>query len=380
MFSFKNESALVFHIGSASVGAGLVQLEQGQPPRIIYSLREPIPYRDSVTADRFVADMLSALKQVNTRIAKEAPRGFSAKHVFYVFSSPWIATQTKIVSMKEVKPFKLTRRHVQRIVDSQTKAAPGLQLLEKRVIDIRLNGYQIPDPYGKKATNADISLFMSFIPKTLLDSVMEISARTFHPKDTRVSSFTLASFLLIRETFPHDNDFIFLDIGGELSDIAIVKEGLILETASFPMGRYFLTRKIQKDLDVSAEEAVSLIRVYEDGLADENLIAGLKPILDGAAAEWVKGFRVSLSKLGKGMTWPMKIFLTIHSDFNKFFVRVLSAEHISKLGVAEVAMSIVPLNEEAIKASVSFSDDALRDSFIAISSALAGKLYESTGR
>jgi hypothetical protein len=185
---------------------------------------------------------------------------------------------------------------------------------------------------------------------------------------------------LIRETFPHDNDFIFLDIGGELSDIAIVKEGLILETASFPMGRYFLTRKIQKDLDVSAEEAVSLIRVYEDGLADENLIAGLKPILDGAAAEWVKGFRVSLSKLGKGMTWPMKIFLTIHSDFNKFFVRVLSAEHISKLGVAEVAMSIVPLNEEAIKASVSFSDDALRDSFIAISSALAGKLYESTGR
>jgi hypothetical protein len=399
MFSFfspKSELGIVFHIGSSSIGAGLIRLKKGEIPHIIYSLREDIPFHEKIEPEKFLADMADTLKKVNLRVAKEGIvhlkftefGSLKIKHVYYVFASPWSVTQTKVATIKKTEGFVLTKEMVDHIVEEQEhifeKETLGredlgdrLTAIEKRVIQIKLNGYETADPFGKRTESADISLFVSLIPKSVLDKVFDISMTTYHPKDTNAFSFPLASFSTIRDVFGSMKDFMFIDIGGELSDLSVVKDGLILETTSFPLGRHFLVRRISKAFATSIEEAASLVRLYHEGNADGTLEEKLKPVIDKASEEWLAAFNASLSSLAEKMTLPSSLFALINNDFVNFFMRALQDEKVSEFGVNDVPLSVTLINHDKLKSAVMFSKNADKDPFIAILTAFVGRAYES---
>lgn len=385
-FTPESELGLVYHIGTASVGAGIVRFRTGSVPRIFATLREHMPYRENVNAEIFQADMINSLGLLNARLLKEA-HARHIKHVFYIFSTPWAMAETKIISLKEEKPFTLTRSQVDKIVATHEKmfetemAGEGtpdsLKAIERRVIDVKLNGYHMEDPYGKRARTADISFFTSLIPRALFDKVIDISRHTHHPRDTRSFSFSLASFSVIRDVFHEESDFIFLNIGGELSDITIVQNGLIIETASFPLGRHFLIRKIKAAFNVDLGEAVSLSTLYEDGKADFALTQELQPIMDEAADEWTGALHGVLGAAGKRISLPTRLFVVVNNDFTGYFMRTLESERVSEFGVTDAPLLVTLVNHENLKPSVEFVDGINKDPFVAICAAFAGRVYES---
>lgn len=402
MFSFfgpKSELGLVFHIGSSSVAAGLVRLRKGEIPHVIYALREYIPYRDEVEAEKFLVEMIEALKRVNARMAKDGLShlkftefgSLRIKHIYYVFASPWSVTQTKVVSIKKSQPFVLTKEMVDAVIDEQEKIferdtlgnnglIDKLQAIEKRVIQVKLNGYEVADPYGREATSADVSLFVSIIPKAVVSKVFDVSMTTYHPKDTSVFSFPLASFSTLRDVFHAESDFIFLDVGGELTDISVVKDGLIIETASFPLGRNFLLRRLSKGLSKSPEEAASLIKLYHEGSAEASVEDKLKPLLLQASEEWLGSLGEVLSKISARTPLPTSMFAVINNDFVSFFMRALRGEKVSQFSAVEVPLSVVLVNHDKLKRAVSFGKHANKDPFIAILAAFAGRVYETKKR
>ncbi|HVU06220.1 MAG TPA: hypothetical protein VHE10_00250 [Candidatus Paceibacterota bacterium] len=394
------ELGIVFHIGTASVGAGLVRFEHGKTPHVVYTLREPIPYRGDVDPERFMNEMLDALKLVNERLSKEGLAhlkftelgGLASarriRHVVYVFSSPWTVTETKVVTLRESEPFALTKEQVDKVVATHEKmfetemvgdnenALKGLKVIEHKVIDIRLNGYQVSDPYGKKAHSADISFLTSLIPASLYQKVNEVSVKAYHPKDTKAFSFALSSFSVIRDAFHEESDFMFLDIGGEISDVTIVQNGLISETASFPLGRHFIIRRIRKALGGSAAEATSLVRLVEEGRADKSVEGKLRPIMETAGDEWMKGFRDVLEKASSGASLPTKIFVVINNDLVQFFMRALRSEKVSEFGIGEAPFFVTLVNHDKLKPLVTFGKRADKDPFMAIIAAFAGRVHD----
>ncbi len=402
MFSFfgpKSELGIVFHIGSSSVGAGLVRLKKGETPHVIYSLRELIPYREEVEAEKFLSEMIEALKRVNTRIAKDGLShlkftefgSLKIKHVYYVFASPWSVTQTKVASIRKPEPFVLTKEMVDAVIDEQERIfeketlgkeelVDKLQAIEKRVIQVKLNGYEVADPYGHEATIADISLFVSIIPKAVVSKVFDVSMVTYHPKDTSIFSFPLASFSTLRDVFHAEDDFIFLDIGGELTDVSIIKGGLILETASFPLGKNFLVRKLAKSLGKSSEEAASLVKLYHEGGADTSLEEKLKPVMSQASEEWLAALGSILSKISLRAALPTTMFAVINNDFVNFFMKALRSEKISQFNMIDLPLSVTLVNHDKLKSAVSFGKHADKDPFIAILAAFAGRVYETKKR
>ena len=381
MFKKRPEFDVVYHVGTSSVGVGVVELTQDALPKVVRSVRESIPYREDVVSERFVTDMLDTLKRTNERLVKNLGP-IHIKHAYYIFSSPWVATQTKTVTIKEKKPFTLTKGLVEKTVASYgpKEIDNKLSILEKKVVDIKLNGYPLADPYGKKATTADISIFLSYIPKDLFKKVVDMAHSTYHAKDTKAFSCALASFSAIRDSFHEENDFMFLDIGGELSDLTIVKGGLIIETGSFPLGGHFLIRALKTALSISTEEAVSLARIYEEGTVEHSFEQKLKPVMDQTSIDWARRFHVALTKISNGTILPMKLFVVIHNDFENFFTRALGEGLTSISETSMVPMSVTFVAPDALKSSVVFDSSVEKDPFIAIVSAFVGKLYESGAR
>ncbi|HEU5114737.1 MAG TPA: hypothetical protein VFT82_03150 [Candidatus Paceibacterota bacterium] len=399
LFGKKAELGIVYHIGTASVGAGLVRFHAGNLPHVVYSLREPIPYQENVDPERFLASMIEALKVINARLAKDGLAHLkftefgtlAVKRVFYVFSSPWAVTETKVATIKEKESFTFTRDRVDRIIEAEEKAfekemaggdesaLKGLRAIERHVIDIRLNGYEVADPYGKKARFADVTFLTSLVPEALLEKISDISVKTYHPRDTRSYSFVLASFSVIRDVFHEEKDFIFLDIGSEISDVTVVKNGLIASTASFPLGRHFIVRKVKKALGATAAEAASLIRAYEADAADKATAEKLKPILDAAAEEWAGGFRTVVSKAGGAISLPTKIFVVVSTDIVELFMRALRSEKVTELGAFDAPLSAILVHPGKLKGAVAFGKHAEPDPLVAIAAAFAGRVYESNG-
>jgi len=399
LFSSKSELAIVFHIGSSSVAAGLVRLHKGKIAHVIYTIREEIAYRDTVLAERFLNDMIEALKRVNARLAKEGIvhlkftefGSLKPQRIFYIFSSPWSVTQTKIATIQKTEGFVVTKELIdtvsleqERIFETEmlgkADLADKLQTVEKRVVQIKLNGYEVEDPYGKKATRADISLFMSLIPKAVVDKVFDVSMATYHAKDTEIFSFPLVSFSVLREVFHTEKDFICVDVGGELSDVSVVRDGLIIETASFPQGRHFLIRKIKEAFSTSPEQALSLIRLYLAGHAENNIEEKLKPIIDQASKEWSASLHKTLTDISLKVALPTHVFALIHNDFVPFFMKSLTDEKVTEFGFRETPLAVVLVNHDALRSVVDFGKHADRDPFIAVLATFVQRVYESKTR
>jgi Actin-like ATPase involved in cell division len=234
------------------------------------------------------------------------------------------------------------------------------------VVQITLNGYELADPYGKKAKSAQISIFMSLVPNMVLEKVRQITIAAFHPKGTNAHTLALASFSTIRDTFQTAPDFLYLDIGGELSDVAVTKDGLLLESASFPAGRNTIVSAAAKAFATSPEQASSLIRLYEEGKLDDTTKEKVRPVLDEAGENWMKSLSDALTRLSDHVSLPKESYAVIDGDLLPFFMRTLSAGSFSPTLVSA----------DRLKDSVSFSEHAEKDAFIAIASAFAARAYD----
>jgi hypothetical protein len=397
MFSFgrpKTELGVVFDIGSSSVGAGLALFEKGSPSRILYTFRSAISFDEKPTPDRFFKDMLSALGMANMAILKEGManlrltehKDLSVKHVAYLFSSPWSVSQTNIATIEKPEPFTFTRSMVDHVIDENEKAFEAeaqnasslefhdhLSVIERRVIHVALNGYQVSDPYGKKIKRADVSFVISLAPKAVLDRISEVSMSAYHPNDTKFFSFSLAAFSMIRDSFHNTDDFVFLDVGGEISEISVVKKGLMLETASFPAGFRSLVRKVAKEFGVTYAEAQSLVKVHADGNADEALKAKILPVIAEATREWSATFHALLSNLSTRLSLPQDLFANANSDLAHSFINGIENEKVSQFGIQEVPFAVTFLSPDALRDSVVFAPDIQKDLSLALIIGFVGR-------
>jgi hypothetical protein len=95
----ENELALVFDIGSSSVGGALFYIQNSDTPRIIFSTREPISLENEINFDRFLSLTIKSLEKVVNKIYMS--KLGSPQKVFCVLSSPWYASQTRIIKFEK---------------------------------------------------------------------------------------------------------------------------------------------------------------------------------------------------------------------------------------------------------------------------------------
>lgn len=396
-FSPKSELALVFDIGSSSVGAGLLQLTRGETARVIHSVREFIPYQEKVDPDKLFRDMIETLKQAHqkiitegaTRLAGTGSRHVNARRAFYSFASPWSITQTKTLSVKREKSFVFTHEFLNSLlldeeekfkksaIGSQKIFPEALKVIERRIVQTRLNGYDIKNPFGQIVTTADISYFTSIVPKSVLDKTLEISHSSHPSKNIKVFAFPLIAYSGLRDVFPNENDFICVRIGGEISDVSIIEDGLIIESASFPGGQNPIIKNFSEKTGLVGGEVMSFLKLYAAGHAEESIVTKYQPILSALMQKWVDNFRSVLENLQGGMFLPQKVFLFMDGDLALFFIKALGEDTVKNSRNLDASFDVTLFSTDSLKSFLAWNDGAPRDSLIAVISLFASRVYQS---
>ena len=375
----KNEKklALVFDIGSSSVGGAVFEIDKSEIPNIILSIRESIIIEDKINADRFLSLTLKSLDKVASKICAAGVGELS--RIFCVLSSPWYASQTRIIKLEKNVPFLFTLKladslikkeislfeeeHLTKFSNEDDKIRP----IEFKTMKILLNGYMTPDPYNQKAKKLEMAVFVSMSGDRILKKIEDTICDHFHTKDVKFSSFAIASYTVALDMFLQE-DFLLVDICGEVTDISMIKKDILTNSASYPLGRNFMIRKVAKSLNCSLSEAKTYISLYKDGHAEKHIEEKLRPIIDKLKIEWLEGFQKSLANLSSDVSIPSTVFVTVDQDLENFFGDIIKTEQFSQYTLTESEFRIIFLNAEILYGTASFKDNISRDPFLTIES------------
>ena len=271
----KNKLVLAFDVGSSSVGGTLFYVSSSGIPRIILAVRELIPFQESFSVGKFLSSAMRSLEMVAGKIHKTALGRPEA--IFCVLSSPWHVSQTRVIRLEKNTPFVFTSKLADDLIQKEIvlfeeeylkkyrDAKSPVRSIEFKNIKTMLNGYETSNPINQKTKELEMTVFISISPEQVLKKMEKMIKKYFHHDEVKFSSFSLASFAVVRDIYAHNEDFLLIDIGGEMTDISMVKKNTLRESISFPLGSNFIARKVASLLHLPLGEAQSFVSLFEGG-------------------------------------------------------------------------------------------------------------------
>ena len=386
----------IFDIGSGSVGASLVEFDpEGDHPTILWNARSHMSFQEIPHFEQLTKSMLSTLLDSVLELQtegfqrlKESSQKNVIDDMLFVFSSPWHAMQTKMITLKKEEPFRITRSFLDSLLDKEEKkftavaagstgdkAKAGPQLMEKQIIQTVLNCYTTAHPYHKMVRHAKIDIILSAVPKDIYEKISEITTQMLNGESGVFHSFTLVSFSVVRDIFHNKEDFLLLDISAEITDVALVGGGALLETASFPQGRRFLVREIASELNTIPEEAATLVRAYFDGHIGAEYYQKIKSSLEKCADSWVHSLDETLIQLSENISIPKTIYISVDGDFGVWFKEIIEKKDFSHLIFSDASFSVILLDSALLGGFVKHGKSVSSvDPFLALSALFFRKI------
>src|SRR3989344_3182021 len=324
---------LVVDVGNFSVGAALVNLGTNHLPEIILNKRLSLPLAPTWNKEKSIDDTCKNLEKLLKILLKESAIKLHLKlkkletkkiqGILCVVSSPWCLSEIKTYAIKDEKPIEINPKLIDLIIkkidsqdpergSSRKKNTPtkigekgeAYKIIEKKIIETKLNGYVTLDPLNKVAKEIEFSVFEGKILKRVLDKIGNtISAQVsgniiFH-------SFSLAGFAIIEEMFPDAHDYLMLEVIGEITELTSVKNGMIVGSTYLESGKNVFLRNVMKEFGVNPDIALSFIKLFYEKKSEKEFNSKIKEVIKHSELEWIQSFKKTLETLKEKL--PLKI-------------------------------------------------------------------------
>ena len=290
----------------------------------------------------------NSLKKVIAELLKDSPRGVDK--IFCTFSSPWFISQTRIIKVKREKSFEITDDFLKKLIDNEIKifesqwqsknhhslaggAANKCELVEYDVMKVFLNGYHTLKPIGKNTKTLEAYIYISLGIKAINEEIREIILKNFGKEKVVFHTLPIVSFSILEEIIKPEDGYIFIDIGGEVSDISLVRRGVLEETVSFSKGANTLIRHVAVRFKTFVNNALSLVERFKNKHMNVSDSKKMSLLIDKAKNDWCSFLRESLSEVSGGKSLPQDLFLMSNGDIGREFVECAKDDFFSRFTI-----------------------------------------------
>ncbi len=364
----KEEIVLLIDIGSGSIGGAFVLYAGNSVPQLIYGSRIPFisggqtvsshPNEDDIKilVDSVLLDLLNV--GFNQDYFKHADK--KVHGALITFSSPWFVSKNKKIHIDHDTEFVITPKFLDSIVESEEKVFTEeinkknrentYSIIEKSVVHVKINGYTITDALGKVTKNLDAFLSFGAVLRTVMTSVNDsIFQKLYIPREKIFfHSFPLIAFSVLRDIYPVDANYLFMDVSGESTEISLIEDNVIVQTLSFPSGRNFILRQIAHVCNVPLEIAESTLALYNLKKTDDETSALIDGILIDIEKEWSIYLESTLLELSATMTLPTKLYITVDADVAPYYKNFLAQEKTDETGNFRKNVSVVSIDQTSL--------------------------------
>jgi hypothetical protein len=335
---------------------------------------------------------LQSLGQVLEQIARILQKNkrdhelLAADEVCCILAAPYYLSHTTLIHHKNEKEFVVTPHFVDSLLKVEKKASlsahenelvgDNATIVHERIIDIKVNGYHVTDPYNRETSDITISAFRTSIDPAVLEGITTL-VRKYTPAKVSVEPLSLAAFIALRNRIDAESDFLFMTIGSEVSEVSLVRNHALLETVSFPYGKYSLVRFIAQKLSTTNEDALTRLGLYHDKKLSEPERIKLEPLIKQAQAEWLVYLERSLINLTEETSVPPDLYLLVDTDLKDIFSEISAAHGFASQTLVPNGFNVNLVDTALLADSVSFSLDIRFDTILAISASFAAAAKET---
>jgi len=194
-----------------------------------------------------------------------------------------------------------------------------IHFINLKILEIKIDGYQVPAIQGYDGENLDFRILAIFLPKYYLENIRKIIQDlipTDFYKEERLKILNLAELL---PYFFKDRivDGIFLDVGGNLTQIFLVDNGKLNNVDEFEIGGKTFSQALSQGLGIEISGARVLKENYSKGELSEEVRERVREIFSQSLGDWFKNLKLKLKtqrifdggRTSAGLLLPSTFFL-----------------------------------------------------------------------
>jgi hypothetical protein len=203
-------------------------------------------------------------------------------------------------------------------------------LIENKLLEVRLDGYAVDQPFGHAAREIRLAEYFSGAPKEMLSRLARAVRGASGSERLHFHSYALAAWSSLRDATGSGN-FIALDVSGELTDVLVSAGGVLTENISSPYG----LNKIARDLagtGVPPKMARSELEMFSTGRLHKTAEAKFERRLAVVRGRWLTHLAQALDLAQSGSALPKDVFLMGETPAHGIFEKWLASPEIRKFG------------------------------------------------
>ncbi len=292
--------------------------------------------RDSLT--NVLSDISDKGRDVLRR--KSWMREYALDRVVYCVGSPIEYSSFVEISEEYSTPQKVSQKRIEELLEEKLSSLPEsthlflqngesrdnetVAVLEKDIIDIKLNGYPTDNIEGKEVRFIEARAFSSVAPDALLKDLKQ-----YAKKKLRVSNVTYVSDTHVTMTaldlLSKQDMYSFISVGMYQSILVTVRAGRVAQVSTISHGYRDLIERVAQAFDVPISVASSYASLYILNEAETDFSQEIEKVLYDALEAWESAYEQIAD------TGIDTLYISSDRDIELFFKTVLERKHYSGL-------------------------------------------------
>lgn len=274
-----------------------------------------------------IADISGVVRNCEEALAEaEEQAGLQAKRVVIGIAGELVKGVTNTIRYRRPQPDRpLDSAEMEFIIEkvqerAQNKAQKQIaletgnadvevKLVNSALVGIHIDGYKVSNPIGFQGHDVAVQIYTAFAPMVHI-SALERVAEELSLELLAVAAEPFAVSRSVLGTDANSNfTAILADIGGGMTDIAVVNDGGVEGTKMFGIGGRSFTRTIASELDISYDEAEKLKINIDSDKIKPSVVEDVNKAIDKTLDVWISGVELALSEFNSADHLPNRILL-----------------------------------------------------------------------
>lgn len=345
----------VIDVGSGSVG--LCVFDRGrEKPLLISTSRTQISAGTEEAKASITERTITALtKALEPHHKTQAPA-----HVRVVLASPWYDAKIKTITTKSersvrVTPETIVRTMKQYLAQKNEPIPAGRTQIESIVSQAYVNGYPTNLKEPLIGTVLRVNYYSSEADTEFVRQVTAAVHTVFPNTKVSFHSFAYVGFTALRMIRDEEN-FVLMDVGGEITDIGVVHHDGFRFIGTFPIGTQSLVRAVAGEGSLTdTATRLSLFGSQELSSEEQAVISGK---LSSASEAFKTQLRSSLEAASAEVAVPQTTFLFADSNQLQWLNTIVSMSH----GPFSIRATLI--SPDFFQPLVTIEEEAFYDSFL----------------
>jgi len=285
----------------------LIFKREGEKIVILGAISETFEHPEMSDKQYFQPELI---KKILTRVIQNSKNQAGVKKIEYIllgFSSNILKSRISIRNFNRNNPTEkiqekeegeitkkilaITRQEISHTISQEFGILPSdITFINSRILEIKNDGYNIPQLKGFSGQNLDFRIISTFLLKYYLGVIIKV-LKDLNLKNIRIIQPAENLNVSIQDKKING---LFLDIGGSMTQILLLRDGEFQVMDEFPLGGEIFTQQLSEKLGITKAEAEDLKIRYSNRLLSEEVRSRIKEFLIAPTQSWFKNLNKKL--------------------------------------------------------------------------------------